>query len=55
MEKEREQEENGSCKSEEEIDLFHTVKTPMSANMTIIGLVNGMIGGTCLVLPQIGL
>lgn len=27
----------------------------MGAPMTVIGLVNGMIGGTCLVLPQIGL
>ncbi len=27
----------------------------MSSTMTIIGLVNGMIGGTCLVLPHIGL
>lgn len=27
----------------------------MSAPMVVIGLVNGMIGGTCLVLPLIGL
>ena len=27
----------------------------MTVNLTIIGLVNGMIGGTCLVLPHIGL
>lgn len=27
----------------------------MSANMVVIGLVNGMIGGTCLVVPHIGL
>lgn len=27
----------------------------MTANMTVIGLLNGMIGGTCLVLPYYGL
>lgn len=27
----------------------------MSANMVVIGLVNGMIGGTCLVVPDLGL
>lgn len=36
-------------------NLIHTTKASMNSTMVVIGLVNGMIGGTCLVLPHIGL